>query len=147
MVIKVKVISWSRSSQGHSHFEVKVILESNGNVFQLLSQNGWLAFVPNAYLFVLKFSCTSCGYTVLYYWCKLNRMHFLCSKMLKYYLDQTQDCSDLVMNRNNERLLFSSLVILSLLLFAKTENIRQKGDYMYLPLMLMVNLMRIQSEH
>ena len=28
-----KVISWSRSSQGHSHFEVKVILESNGNVF------------------------------------------------------------------------------------------------------------------
>ena len=32
-------------TQGHSHFKVKVILESNGNVFQFLSQSGWLAFV------------------------------------------------------------------------------------------------------
>ena len=31
--LKIKVISWSISSQGHSHFEAKVILESNGNVF------------------------------------------------------------------------------------------------------------------
>ena len=44
VVIKVKVISWSMSSQGHNHVKVKVILELNGNVFQFLSWSGWLAF-------------------------------------------------------------------------------------------------------
>ena len=42
------VLMWSlrsRSYQGHSYFKVKVILESNGNVFQFLSQSEWLAFV------------------------------------------------------------------------------------------------------
>ena len=33
------------SSQGHSYFEVKVILELNGNVFRFLSRSGRLAFV------------------------------------------------------------------------------------------------------
>ena len=45
VVIKVKVISQSRLSQGHSHFEVKIIQESNGNVFQFLSWSRRLAFV------------------------------------------------------------------------------------------------------
>ena len=41
----------SRSSHGQGRlkvtviFEIKVILESNGNVFCFLSQSGWLAFV------------------------------------------------------------------------------------------------------
>ena len=39
--IKVK----TTQDQGYSHFEVKVILESNGNVFQVLSQSERLAFV------------------------------------------------------------------------------------------------------
>ena len=52
--LKVKVISWSRSSQGHSHFEVKVILESNGNVFQFLSQSRQLAFVQMLIITCLK---------------------------------------------------------------------------------------------
>ena len=43
----------SRSSQGHSHFKVKVILESNGNVFRFLSQSGRLAFVRMLILLVL----------------------------------------------------------------------------------------------
>ena len=51
-VIKVKVISWSRSFQGHSHFKVKVILESNGNVFRFISQSGWFAFVRMLILLV-----------------------------------------------------------------------------------------------
>ena len=41
--LKVKIISWSRSTQGHSHFEVKVILESNCNVFRFYPKAGsWL---------------------------------------------------------------------------------------------------------
>ena len=43
-IIQVQGHSRSRSSQGHSHFKVKVILESNGNVFQFLSQCRRLAF-------------------------------------------------------------------------------------------------------
>ena len=54
---KVKVISWSRSSQGHSHFKVKVILESNCNVFQFQSRSGRLVFVRMLILLVIiKFS-------------------------------------------------------------------------------------------
>ena len=52
--IKVKVISWSRSSQVHSHFMVKVMLESNANVFRFLSQSGQLAFVRMLILLVEK---------------------------------------------------------------------------------------------
>ena len=37
--LKVKAIS------RHSHFEVRAILESNGNVFRFLSQSGQLAFI------------------------------------------------------------------------------------------------------
>ena len=46
--LQVKVIriqGESRSSEGHSHFEVNFILELNGNVFRFLSQRGHLAFV------------------------------------------------------------------------------------------------------
>ena len=44
-VIQVQGYSRSRSSQDHSHFEVKVILESNDNVFRFLFRSGRLAFV------------------------------------------------------------------------------------------------------
>ena len=40
----------SMSSQGHKHFKVKVILESNGNVFRFLSPKQAVGFRPNAYL-------------------------------------------------------------------------------------------------
>ena len=52
--LSIKVISWSRSSQGYSHFKVKVILKSNGNVFQFLSRNGRLAFVRMLIFLVLS---------------------------------------------------------------------------------------------
>ena len=47
--LKVKVIlvqghSRSQSFSSQGHFQVKVILESNGNVFQFLPRSGWLAF-------------------------------------------------------------------------------------------------------
>ena len=48
--MKVKVVSRSQS------FEVKVIPESNGNVFQFLSQSGWLAFARMLIFLVLKSS-------------------------------------------------------------------------------------------
>ena len=53
--MKVKVISWSRSSQGHSHFEVKVILESNGNVFGFLFRSGRWIFGRMSILLVLYY--------------------------------------------------------------------------------------------
>ena len=43
MINKVKVISISKSSKGQSHFDVKVMLESNGNVFPFLCQSGLLS--------------------------------------------------------------------------------------------------------
>ena len=43
----------SRSSQCHCHFEVKVTLESNGNVFQFLSRSGRLDFVRILILLVM----------------------------------------------------------------------------------------------
>ena len=42
----------SRSSHGQGHFNVKVILESNGNVFQFLSLSGQLAFIQMLILLV-----------------------------------------------------------------------------------------------
>ena len=44
--------------QGHlkvSHFKVKVIPESNGNVFRFLSRSGWLAFVQMLIFLALCF--------------------------------------------------------------------------------------------
>ena len=41
-------------SQGHSHFEVKVILESNGNVFRFLPQSRWLALIRMLIFLVIK---------------------------------------------------------------------------------------------
>ena len=46
-------MSWLRSSQGHTHFKVKVILESNGNVFLDFypESGGWLLSECLSYLF------------------------------------------------------------------------------------------------
>ena len=45
----------SRSSHGQGHFKVKVILESDGNVFQFLSQSRQLAFVQMLILLVVGY--------------------------------------------------------------------------------------------
>ena len=61
------VLMWSlrsRSSQDHSHFEVKVIMESNGNEFRFPSRSGLsseclLLLVEIATIFVFFFDLIS----------------------------------------------------------------------------------------
>ena len=64
----------SRSSQGHSHFKVKVILQSNVKVFQFLSRSGRLAFVRMLILLV----CTTGGTALKIIKCVLQLGYMIC---------------------------------------------------------------------